>query len=80
MIEQDLKNSNKVVGLKQSKKALVDRVAKIVFIAKDADKRIKDEIITLCNENRVQMIYVDTMKQLGHECGIDVGAAVACIF
>ena len=33
----------------------------------------------LAMENSVQIAYVDTMKELGKLCGIDVGAASALI-
>ncbi|GAE87403.1 ribosomal L7Ae/L30e/S12e/Gadd45 family protein [Acetivibrio straminisolvens] len=74
-----LKNGNKTVGLKQSMKAVEALKAKQVFIAKDADERVVGRIKELCIENNIPIVYVDTMKQLGKACNIDVGAAVACL-
>lgn len=77
MIES-LRNGNKTVGIKQTIKAVEKGVAKTVFVAKDADERIVAKIVELCKKDNIQVIYVDTMKQLGKACNIDVGAAVAC--
>jgi large subunit ribosomal protein L7A len=74
-----LKNSNKTVGLKQSIKAVEALKAKQVFIAEDADERVVARIKELCIKNNIPIVYVDTMKQLGKACNIDVGAAVACL-
>jgi len=53
--------------------------AKQVFIAKDADEHVVARIKELCIKNNIPIVYVDTMKQLGKACNIDVGASVACL-
>lgn len=75
----NLKGSNKVVGVKQSAKALENGTAKLVYIAKDADPRVVNSIVELCRNSSVEIAYEESMKQLGKACGIEVGAAVACI-
>ncbi len=75
----NLKSSNKVVGVKQAAKALENGTAKLVYIAKDADPRVTGNIIELCHRNSVEIVYEDSMKHLGKACGIEVGAAVACV-
>ena len=72
-----LQSSNKVIGLKQSGKAIKEGLASVVFIAKDAESRVTQPIETLCRECGVTIEYVDTMRALGDACGIEVGAAVA---
>lgn len=74
-----LKDGKKVVGTKQVKRALNSKDVEVVFVAKDAESRITDEIIKLCNEKQVQIVYVETMKELGNACGIDVNAATAAL-
>ncbi|HEY8363187.1 MAG TPA: ribosomal L7Ae/L30e/S12e/Gadd45 family protein [Tissierellaceae bacterium] len=74
-----LKAGKKVVGTKQVKRALNSKDVEVVFVAKDAESRITDEIIKLCNEKQVQIVYVETMKELGNACGIDVNAATAAL-
>ena len=50
-----------------------------VYIAEDADGRIREETENLCREHGVPVVSVDTMEHLGHACGIQVGAAVAAL-
>ncbi|WP_024833007.1 ribosomal L7Ae/L30e/S12e/Gadd45 family protein [Ruminiclostridium josui] len=75
----DLKHCKKAVGVKQSTKAVENGVASNVIIARDCEQRVVRGIIALCEEKSVPITYVDSMKQLGKACGIDVDAAVACI-
>lgn len=70
---------NKVVGFKQSIKAIQSGGANAVYIASDAEARIIETIVNLCKENSLELHYVNTMKNLGKLCGIDVGAASAVI-
>lgn len=70
--------SSLMVGLKQVKKAISEKKAKKVFLAQDCDDFLKASIEHLCADAGIEPEYVDTMKQLGQECGIDVGASCAC--
>ncbi len=74
-----LRNSSKVIGLKQSKRAIIDGIACLCFLARDAEQRLTTPIETLCQEHGVEIVYVDTMRLLGDACGIEVGAAVAVL-
>jgi large subunit ribosomal protein L7A len=69
----------KAVGTKQTIKALERGEAKAVYLARDADQRITTSVLELCKTNGVEIIYVDTMAQLGKACGIEVGAASVAI-
>jgi large subunit ribosomal protein L7A len=75
----DLKHYKKAVGVKQSTKAIEGGLAANVFIAKDCEQRVVKGIIELCEKQSLPITYVDSMKQLGKACGIEVEAAVACI-
>lgn len=75
----DLKTSRKVIGLKQTKKALKDGTALRVFMAADAEARVTREIAALCRDCGVEVVEVPTMKELGEACSIDVGAAMAAV-
>ncbi|MDK2798831.1 MAG: large subunit ribosomal protein [Clostridiales bacterium] len=75
----ELKTANKVVGIKQAKKAIQNGSAKKVFIAKDAEERVICPIKELCLNKPFEVEYVNSMKELGKACGIDVGAAVAVL-
>ncbi|NTV90881.1 MAG: 50S ribosomal protein L7ae-like protein [Clostridiales bacterium] len=74
-----LKSSNKAIGIKQSLKAVEGRNAKLVYIAEDSEEKVINRLKELCVENSVEVIYVESMKTLGKACGIEVGAAAACI-
>ena len=69
----------KVVGLKQTVKAIKDDVVQLVYIAADAEKEIIMPVIDLLEEKQIKAIEVSSKKELGSMCGIDVSAAIACI-
>ena len=75
----ELQKYKKVVGLKQVTRSIEENTAIKVFLAKDVSPNIYDKIVTLCSINNIEIMYVDTMKQLGNICKIDVPAAVAAI-
>ena len=74
-----LKDGPKVVGLKQSRRAISDGTAALVFLAEDADPILIDPVAQLCAEIGVECEAVQTMRALGAACGISVGAAAAAI-
>lgn len=65
----------KVVGIKQATKAIKSGIGNILYVAKDADHKLITSLIKVAEENRVEVKYIETMKELGKLCGIDVGAA-----
>jgi len=67
------------IGLKQALKSLEKDIAAEIVIAKDAEKRVIQKLILLADEKKVPITYVDSMKQLGKACGIDVGAAAVAL-
>jgi large subunit ribosomal protein L7A len=75
----NLKEVKKVVGTKQAKRAIINNEVEKMVIAKDADTKLINELVQLCNERSIEVIYVDNMKDLGKACGIDVSAASAAI-
>lgn len=75
----ELDTKEKVVGLKQLKKALAEGRAAKVFMAQDADPKLIDPIRETCRTGSIPTEEVSTMAELGRACGIDVGAAVAAL-
>ena len=49
----------------------------MVFLACNADPAITEPIAALCQQNNVDYAWVKSMTDLGHACGIEVGAAAA---
>ncbi|ABS32904.1 MULTISPECIES: 50S ribosomal protein L7ae-like protein [Clostridium] len=75
----DRLKGNKVVGVKQTVKALKNNTVKTLYVSKDADESLIKPLIELAEENSIDIIKVDTMKELGRLCGIDVSAATAAL-
>lgn len=75
--EKSLQGKNLCIGTKQTTRQVELGKAAEVFVAKDADPRITLKIINLCKKMGIKVTYVDSMKQLGKACGIEVGAAMA---
>lgn len=69
----------RTIGTKQTLKALEKGQAKRVFIAVDAEQHVIRPLLHMCNEKGVPVVKVDTMKDLGKACGIEVGCASAAI-
>ncbi|WP_373897445.1 ribosomal L7Ae/L30e/S12e/Gadd45 family protein [Haloimpatiens sp. FM7315] len=67
----------KVVGIKQTQKAIINMRCEAVYIAEDAEAKLIEPLVKLAKERSLELVYIDTMKSLGKLCGIDVGAAVA---
>lgn len=67
------------VGIKQTSRAITEGKALSVYIAKDADPFMLAPLIELAEQCQIPVVLVDTMKELGRACKIDVGAATAVI-
>jgi large subunit ribosomal protein L7A len=76
---EELKKCNKTVGVKQTIRAVESGNAKTVFIAKDAEAKVVNNLKELCENKSVTVVYAETMKQLGKACGIEVGASAAAL-
>lgn len=74
-----LNTESKIVGTKQVKRAILNESVNTVFIAKDAENKVIKDVEQLCEEKSVDIVYVDTMKELGNACGIEVSAASAAL-
>ncbi|MDD4510163.1 MAG: ribosomal L7Ae/L30e/S12e/Gadd45 family protein [Oscillospiraceae bacterium] len=74
-----LQKGPKVVGAKQSRRALADGSVARLFVAEDADPRLMDPLRIQAEEQGVPVESVSSMRALGEACGILVGAAVAAL-
>lgn len=75
----ELKTANKVVGIKQLRKAIAAGKVKKVFLAEDADPMLTGPVAEQCRAQKITVISVPTMRQLGAACDISVDAAAAAI-
>ena len=76
-VSEKLTKNKFVVGAKQLKKALKNGTAHRVFLACNADPAVTEPIAALCQQKNVDFARVRSMTDLGHACGIEVGAAAA---
>ncbi|MCL2747339.1 MAG: ribosomal L7Ae/L30e/S12e/Gadd45 family protein [Oscillospiraceae bacterium] len=74
-----LKTSPKVVGVKQTRKAILSGEAMAVYIARDAERRVIAPIVDACEKAGISPLWADTMTELGTVCRIEVGAACAAV-
>lgn len=79
MLEELKAAPEKVVGLKQLRKALHTGRAKKVFLALDADPALTEPLAEECKKQGIEVVPVPSMKQLGAAFSIAVDAAVAAI-
>jgi len=75
----NFKKMPKVIGIKQSIKAVVKDTALKVYLADDADARMILPLQQACQDQNVPIIDGCSMEELGTACGIDVGAAAITI-
>ena len=75
----DLRGKELLVGSKQLRKALKNGAVSAVFLAQNANPSITEPLAELCKSAGVCVTWVRTMKELGENCGIDVGTAAAAI-
>lgn len=68
-----------VVGYKQTAKALSGGRVEKVIIAQDCEDRLSEEIKALSVAAGAELTFCSTMRALGAECGISLGASCACI-
>ncbi len=74
-----LATANRVVGTKQTMKAIQAGKAELVYLAQDADEHVIGPVRRECTVRGIEVVEVGTMAELGKACSIEVGAAVACV-
>lgn len=67
----------KYVGIKQVLKAVKEGLVEKVYIGQDAEEHVLAELISACEENKITLIKIKTMAELGKMSGIDIGASAA---
>ncbi|NLK07795.1 MAG: 50S ribosomal protein L7Ae-like protein [Firmicutes bacterium] len=72
-------SKRKLVGTKRTLRALKEDDVLVCYLAQDAEPRILEPLESLCKKQAVETVYIDSMKQLGRYCSIDVGAAAAAV-
>ncbi len=79
MLSEYRKKGLLVVGTKQTIKAINENRLEEVFVAQDAEKYVIQGIEEAAENRKISITHVQSMKKLGKDCGIKVGAATAGI-
>ncbi|WP_411345099.1 ribosomal L7Ae/L30e/S12e/Gadd45 family protein [Paenibacillus sp. WLX1005] len=77
--DKGLQDARIKIGTKQTMRMVELGQAEEVYVAQDAEQHLITRIVQLCNKHSVKVTYVETMKELGNACGIEVGSAMAVI-
>ena len=75
----EIASCHKVVGIKQSGRALREGRVRKVFLACDADPMVLTSLEALCTEGNIPVEKGATMRELGQAAGIAVGASVIAL-
>ena len=76
---ESLSGQNKVVGVKQTRKAIREGRAVKVFLASDADPAITGPVAEACAAAGIPTESGCTMAELGKACRVSVGASLAAL-
>ncbi|HBK68488.1 MAG TPA: 50S ribosomal protein L7ae-like protein [Firmicutes bacterium] len=78
--ESSLETKNKVVGLKQTLRAIQQDKTCVVYLANDVDEHIVKKIKLASHGKNVKIVITRVgRKELGQICRIDVSAAVVAL-
>jgi len=78
LLEKVAKKNDKFVrrGTNETTKAIERSTAKLVFISLDVDPaEIVGYLPLLCEDKKVPYVYVQTRKDLGKHCGLEINMA-----
>ena len=75
----DWTTKEKVVGIKQTKRAIAEGNAAAVYLAKDADPELTEPLQAMCRLAGIEVGNEYTMSELGKRCGIAVGTAACAL-
>jgi len=68
-----------IIGTKQTIKAIKNGDVQEVFVAVDADERVTKEVVEVAKQFGVSYTEVNSKKELGQACAIDVDASTVAI-
>ena len=71
---ESLKTAKKVVGCKQTRRAIQEGRASVLFLADDADPMLTAPLALEATMQGIEIVRAPTMTALGRHCGISVSA------
>lgn len=76
---EELRGARRVVGFRETQRAIERGRAKKVFIALDVDADIREAVTALAREKNIPFEFVPSAQELGRVCGIEVRSSCAAI-
>jgi large subunit ribosomal protein L7A len=76
---EDLSSLKKVIGAKQTMRALEKGLAAKVYLASDADRHLVAPLAELCRIKGVETDETFKLAELGKACAISIGAAAVAV-
>lgn len=76
---EDLSSAKKVIGAKQTARAIEKGLAVKVYLGADADRHVVLPLLELCKNKEVEIDSSFKMAELGKACEIAVATAAAAI-
>lgn len=74
-----LSENPRIVGIKAVKRGILKGVVQEVFIARDAEPQLVQEVRALAKERLLPVDVTSTMQEIGRACAIERRAAVAAV-
>lgn len=75
----ELQKGPRVVGTKQTLRVLENDTAKVLYVAKNAQKQVTLRVIELAESKNIPIVFVDTMEELAQACDVEVKTATAAL-
>lgn len=75
----ELKKGPRVVGTKQTLRVLENGTAKVLYVAKNAQKQVTLRAIELAESKNIPIVYIETMEELAEACDVEVKTATAAL-
>lgn len=69
----------RVAGVRAVQKAIQNDLAAMVLVARDAEERVLKGLFEECKKKGIEIQRANTMQEIGHLCGLRVGAAACAI-
>lgn len=80
MVQAIKEAKEKIIGLKQTLRAIQQNRVQVVYLANDTEDHVFRKISEPCRENGIPLIPANlNQKELGQLCQIEVGAAVVAL-
>lgn len=75
MYQRVKRQRQRTVGVSTTVRALQKGTVSEVFLARDADRRVINPIVSICREQGVKMNWVDCRDALGKACGLPISTS-----